>query len=106
MQSFVLISMPRGQPKTPPSGDDLAVLNYHRNEIIVEAIITLKTREDLTTPYSYAALNDHTCLTTPAQSTQFLVVFRNGDVHKHPNTLMAVFGHVKYIRFQHDITLN
>ena len=29
MQSFVLISMLRGQPKTPPSGDDLAELNYH-----------------------------------------------------------------------------
>ena len=29
VQSFVLISMLRGQPKTPPSGDDLAVLNYH-----------------------------------------------------------------------------
>ena len=29
MQSFVLISMLRGQPKTPPSGDDLAVLDYH-----------------------------------------------------------------------------
>ena len=28
---FVLISMLRGQPKTPPSGDDLAVLNYHLN---------------------------------------------------------------------------
>ena len=26
---FVLISMLRGQPKTPPSGDDLAVLDYH-----------------------------------------------------------------------------
>ena len=31
VQSFVLISMLRGQPKTPPSGDDLAVLNYHLN---------------------------------------------------------------------------
>ena len=29
VQSFVLISMLRGQPKTPPSGDDLAVLDYH-----------------------------------------------------------------------------
>ena len=29
VQSFVLISMLRGQPKTPPSDDDLAVLNYH-----------------------------------------------------------------------------
>ena len=29
VQSFVLISMVRGQPKTPPSGDDLAVLDYH-----------------------------------------------------------------------------
>ena len=28
-QSFVLISMLRGQPKTPPSGDDFAVLDYH-----------------------------------------------------------------------------
>ena len=31
VQSFVLISMLRGQPKTPPSGDDLGVLNYHLN---------------------------------------------------------------------------
>ena len=29
VQSFVLISMLRGKPKTPPRGDDLAVLNYH-----------------------------------------------------------------------------
>ena len=29
VQYFVLISMLRGQPKTPPSGDDLAVLDYH-----------------------------------------------------------------------------
>ena len=29
MQSFVLISTLRGQSKTPPSGDDLAVLDYH-----------------------------------------------------------------------------
>ena len=29
VQSFVLISMLRGQPKTAPSGDDLAVLDYH-----------------------------------------------------------------------------
>ena len=34
VQSFVLISMLRGQPKTPPSGDDLAVLDYHLNQII------------------------------------------------------------------------
>ena len=29
VQSFILISMLKGQPKTPPSGDDLAVLDYH-----------------------------------------------------------------------------
>ena len=29
VQSFVLISMLRGQLRTPPSGDDLAVLDYH-----------------------------------------------------------------------------
>ena len=29
VQSFVLIYMLLGQPTTPPSGDDLAVLNYH-----------------------------------------------------------------------------
>ena len=32
VQSFVLISMLRGQPKTPPSGDNLAVLDYHLND--------------------------------------------------------------------------
>ena len=31
VQSFALISMLRGRPKTPPSGDDLAVLDYHLN---------------------------------------------------------------------------
>ena len=31
VQSFVLISMLRGPPNTPPSGDDLAVLDYHLN---------------------------------------------------------------------------
>ena len=29
VQSFVLISMLRGQPKTPPSDDDLTVLDFH-----------------------------------------------------------------------------
>ena len=29
VQSFVLISILRGQPRTPPSGDFLGVLNYH-----------------------------------------------------------------------------
>ena len=29
VQSFALISMLMGRPKTPPSGDDLAVLDYH-----------------------------------------------------------------------------
>ena len=29
VQTFVLISMLRGQPKTPPSGHDFAALNYH-----------------------------------------------------------------------------
>ena len=33
VQSFVLLSMLRGQPKTPPSGDDLGVLNYHLNAV-------------------------------------------------------------------------
>ena len=35
VQSFVLISMLRGQPKTPPRGDDLAELNYHLNQVNV-----------------------------------------------------------------------
>ena len=29
MQSFVLISMIRGEQNTPPSGDDIGVLDYH-----------------------------------------------------------------------------
>ena len=29
VQSFVLISIHRGQPRTPPSGDNLSVLDYH-----------------------------------------------------------------------------
>ena len=32
VQSFVLISMPRGPSNTPPSGYDLAVLDYHLKE--------------------------------------------------------------------------
>ena len=31
VQSFVLISILRGQPRTPPSGDNLGVLDYHLN---------------------------------------------------------------------------
>ena len=37
VQSFVLISMLRGQPKTPPSGDDLAVLDYHLKHIVTRS---------------------------------------------------------------------
>ena len=29
VQYFVLISILRGQPRTPPSGDNLGVLDYH-----------------------------------------------------------------------------
>ena len=29
VSSFVLISILRGQPRTPPSGDNLGVLDYH-----------------------------------------------------------------------------
>ena len=36
VQSFALISMLRGRPKTPPSGDDLAVLDYHLKEVMIE----------------------------------------------------------------------
>ena len=31
VSSFVLISILRGQPRTPPSGDNLGVLDYHLN---------------------------------------------------------------------------
>ena len=36
---FVLISMLRGQTKTPPSGDDLAVLDYHLNQVVFSTIL-------------------------------------------------------------------
>ena len=29
VSSFVLISILRGQPRTPPSGDNLGALDYH-----------------------------------------------------------------------------
>ena len=32
VSSFVLISILRGQPRTPPSGDNLGVLDYHLNK--------------------------------------------------------------------------
>ena len=35
VSSFVLISILRGQPRTPPSGDNLGVLDYHLNACIV-----------------------------------------------------------------------
>ena len=31
VSSFVLISILRGQPRTPPSGENLGVLDYHLN---------------------------------------------------------------------------
>ena len=31
MQFFVLISILRGQPRTPPSGDNIGVVDYHLN---------------------------------------------------------------------------
>ena len=31
VSSFVLISILSGQPRTPPSGDNLGVLDYHLN---------------------------------------------------------------------------
>ena len=34
MQSFVLISMPRGPSNMPPSGYDLAVLDYHLKRLV------------------------------------------------------------------------
>ena len=40
----------------------------------------------------------------PGQSNQFLVVFKNGNVQKHPNTHGYMFSHVAFISFQHDIT--
>ena len=34
VSSFVLISIPRGQPRTPPSGDKLGVLDYHLKALV------------------------------------------------------------------------
>ena len=33
VSSFVLISILRGQPRTPPSGGNLGILDYHLNEV-------------------------------------------------------------------------
>ena len=38
VQYFVLISMLRGQLKTPPSGDDLGVLYYHLKRVVAEIL--------------------------------------------------------------------
>ena len=45
VQSFVLISMLRGQPKTPPSGDDLGVLNHHLKDIVFMYLLDSKRPE-------------------------------------------------------------
>ena len=34
VSSFVLISILRGQPRTPPSGDNLGALDYHLNPVV------------------------------------------------------------------------
>ena len=34
VSSFVLISILRGQPRTPPSGENLGVLDYHLNQLV------------------------------------------------------------------------
>ena len=35
VSSFVLISILRGQPRTPPSGENLGVLDYHLNLVLL-----------------------------------------------------------------------
>ena len=37
VSSFVLISILRGQPRTPPSGDNLGVLDYHLKSSLGQA---------------------------------------------------------------------
>ena len=49
VQSFVLISMLRGQPKTPPSGYDLAVLNYHLIETSAQEFKEDRETDETTT---------------------------------------------------------
>ena len=39
VSSFVLISILRGQPRTPPSGDNLGVLDYHLNNVKAELVL-------------------------------------------------------------------
>ena len=34
LSSFVLISILRGQPRTPPSGDHLSILDYHLKSVV------------------------------------------------------------------------
>ena len=34
LSSFVLISILRGQPRTPPSGDNLGILDYHLKSVV------------------------------------------------------------------------
>ena len=61
VSSFVLISILRGQPRTPPSCENLGVLDYHRNSCILSSFLpdppvlrvvdpdNSKTREDVDT---------------------------------------------------------
>ena len=37
VSSFVLISILRGQPRTPPSGDNLGVLDYHLKKAMTKS---------------------------------------------------------------------
>ena len=42
-RKFVLISILRGQPRTPPSGDTLGVLNFHLNVVPTPSYIIVKS---------------------------------------------------------------
>ena len=49
VSSFVLISILRGEPRTPPSGENLGVLDYHlkREVTVVSSSVILSCFENI-----------------------------------------------------------
>ena len=52
VSSFVLISILRGQPRTPPSGDNLGVLDYHLKTSTYFVWLNTNPRAGLNSNYS------------------------------------------------------
>ena len=57
VSSFVLISILRGQPSTPPSGDNLGVLDYHLNAGELTSMQTTHTAVAQRNPYARSVIS-------------------------------------------------